>query len=175
MSSTFKSLVFWLAIVVAAVAIYQFSNMQQTEEDFDFTKFLAKLEAGQIEEVTFAGNKITGKLTPEAEGKSFHTYAPPGADGLVEELRKKNVTVKAVDVTVSPSASMRVVWAPLAVLIGFWSFMMPQMQSGGNKALSFGKSRAKLSSSTQKKVTFKDVAGADEAKEELHEIIEFLR
>ncbi len=79
------------------------------------------------------------------------------------------------DTAGSPWASMLLTWAPIALLIGFWIFMMRQMQSGGNKALSFGKSRAKLSSSTQKKVTFKDVAGADEAKEELHEIIEFLR
>src|SRR4029453_6128644 len=173
MSSTFKSLVFWLAIVVAAVAIYQFSNMQQSEDDYTFTKFLALVDQGQVSEVTFAGNKITGKLT--AEGKAFHTYAPPGADGLMKELREKNVDVKAVDVTVSPWASRLPPWAPIALLIGFWIFMMRQMQSGGNKALSFGKSRAKLSSSTQKKVTFKDVAGADEAKEELQEIIDFLR
>jgi len=175
MSSTFKSLVFWLAIMVAAVAIYQFSNLQQSEEDITFTKFLAIVEAGQVEEVTFAGNKITGKQTTESGGKAFHTYAPPGTDGLIDRLSAKQVDVKAVDITVSPWASMLLTWAPIALLIGFWIFMMRQMQSGGNKALSFGKSRAKLSSSTQKKVTFKDVAGADEAKEELHEIIEFLR
>jgi cell division protease FtsH len=174
MSSTLKSLVFWLAIVVAAVAIYQFSNLQQGDDELTFSKFLALVESGQVEEVTFAGNKITGKTTAEAN-KTFHTYAPPGADGLMKELRDKNVDVKAVDVTASPWASMLLTWAPIALLIGFWIFMMRQMQSGGNKALSFGKSRAKLSSSTQKKVTFKDVAGADEAKEELHEIIEFLR
>ena len=175
MNSTFKSLLFWLAIVVAAVAIYQFSSLQQSDDEFTFTEFLTKVEAGHVEEVTFAGNKISGKLTTEASGKAFHTYAPPNVEGLVNDLRAKNVNVKAVDTAVSPWASMLLTWAPIALLIGFWIFMMRQMQSGGNKALSFGKSRAKLSSSTQKKVTFKDVAGADEAKEELHEIIEFLR
>jgi cell division protease FtsH len=175
MNSTFKSLLFWLAIVVAAVAIYQFSSLQQSDDEFTFTEFLAKVEAGHVEEVTFSGNKISGKLTTEANGKTFHTYAPPNYDGLMTTLLQKNVNVKAVDTAGSPWASMLLTWAPIALLIGFWIFMMRQMQSGGNKALSFGKSRAKLSSSTQKKVTFKDVAGADEAKEELHEIIEFLR
>ncbi len=175
MNSTFKSLLFWLAIVVAAFAIYQFSSLQQSDNELTFTKFLTEVEAGRVEEVTFAGNKISGKLTTEASGKAFYTYAPPNVEGLVNDLRAKNVDVKAVDTAASPWASMLLTWAPIALLIGFWIFMMRQMQSGGNKALSFGKSRAKLSSSTQKKVTFKDVAGADEAKEELHEIIEFLR
>jgi cell division protease FtsH len=176
MNSTFKSLLFWLAIVVAAVAIYQLSSLQSGDEELKFTEFLTKVESNQVSEVTFQGNKITGKLTtPEAAGKTFHTYTPPNYDGLVNELRLKNVTVTAVDATGSPWALMLLQWAPIALLIGFWIFMMRQMQSGGNKALSFGKSRAKLSSSTQKKVTFKDVAGADEAKEELQEIIDFLR
>ncbi|HEX5069629.1 MAG TPA: ATP-dependent zinc metalloprotease FtsH [Vicinamibacterales bacterium] len=176
MNSTFKSLLFWLAIVVAAIAIYQLSSLQGSDEELNFTDFLTRVESAQVAEVTFQGNKITGKLnTSDATGKTFHTYTPPNYDGLVNELRLKNVTVKAVDATGSPWALMLLQWAPIALLIGFWIFMMRQMQSGGNKALSFGKSRAKLSSSTQKKVTFKDVAGADEAKEELQEIIDFLR
>src|SRR5499426_215104 len=172
MSSTFKSVVFWLAIMVAAVAIYQFSNIQTGDEEINFTEFLAKVDASQVAEVTFAGQKITGKST---DAKTFHTYAPPGAEGLIQELRKQSVNVKAVDVTVSPWATMLLTWAPIALLLGFWIFMMRQMQSGGNKALSFGKSRAKLLSNQQKRVTFKDVAGVEEAKEELQEIIEFLK
>jgi len=178
MNSTLKSVLFWVAIVVAGFAIYQLSSLQTSDSEYSFTDFLAKVDASPspIEEVTFAGNKITGKLnTADASAKTFHTYAPPNYEGLVNELRLKGIKVSAVDATGSPWALMLLQWAPIALLIGFWIFMMRQMQSGGNKALSFGKSRAKLSSSTQKKVTFKDVAGADEAKEELQEIIDFLR
>jgi cell division protease FtsH len=105
----------------------------------------------------------------------FRTYAPPQYEGLGNKLLEKNVQVKAEKEAASPWATLLYSWAPILLMIGFWIFIVRQMQSGGNKALSFGKSRAKLSSSTQKKVTFKDVAGVDEAKEELQEIIEFLR
>ena len=176
MNSTFKSLLFWLAIVVAAIGIYQYSILQTTDKSLTFTDFLAKVEAKQITEVTFAGNKITGKLNgTDAAVQTFHTYMPLGYEGLANELLRKEVSLNATDATSGNWAIYLLQWAPIALLIGFWIFMMRQMQSGGNKALSFGKSRAKLSSSTQKKVTFKDVAGADEAKDELQEIIEFLR
>ena len=177
MNSTLKSLLFWLAIVVAAVMIYQFSSLQRDSQELTFTQFLDKVETNQVAEVVVAGNKITGKLgaTGETPGQTFYTYAPPNYQGLVGDLRANKVNIKAVDSSGSPWALLLLQYAPIALMIGFWIFMMRQMQSGGNKALSFGKSRAKLSSSTQKKVTFKDVAGADEAKEELQEIIEFLR
>jgi cell division protease FtsH len=171
-----KSLLFWLAIVVAAFAIYQASNLQPSEKELKFTEFLTEVSLKKVEEVTFSGNKITGKFVAgDPSAKAFYTYAPPNYDQLVPDLMANGVVVTAVDQASSPWALMLLQWAPIALLIGFWIFMMRQMQSGGNKALSFGKSRAKLSSSTQKKVTFKDVAGADEAKEELQEIIEFLR
>ncbi|HVQ43002.1 MAG TPA: ATP-dependent metallopeptidase FtsH/Yme1/Tma family protein, partial [Vicinamibacterales bacterium] len=175
MNSTFKSLLFWLAIVVAAIGIYQYSSLQQTDKALTFTDFLAKVEAKQITKVTFTGNKITGELIGSETEKTFHTYMPVGYEGLPNELLRKDVGINATDATSGNWAIYLLQWAPIALLIGFWIFMMRQMQSGGNKALSFGKSRAKLSSSTQKKVTFKDVAGADEAKDELQEIIEFLR
>ena len=176
MNSTFKSLLFWLAIVVAAVAIYQLSNFQSSDQPLRFDDFLAKASEKKIDQVTFAGNKVTGKLNVSPP-QTFHTYIPTGYETklLIDQLMLQGVKIEAVDVSASPWAVMLLQWAPIALLIGFWIFMMRQMQSGGNKALSFGKSRAKLSSSTQKKVTFKDVAGADEAKEELQEIIEFLR
>ncbi len=107
------------------------------------------------------------------------TPSPPtpraSTEGLANRLIDNGVVVQAKDPTTSPWATLLYSWAPILLLIGFWIFFMRQMQSGGNKALSFGKSKAKLSSSTQKKVTFKDVAGVDEAKDELQEIIEFLR
>ena len=102
-------------------------------------------------------------------------YAPPQYEGLVNRLVERDVTVTAREATNSPWATLLYSWAPILLVIGFWIFFMRQVQSGGNKALSFGKSRAKLSSSSQKKVTFKDVAGVDEPKEELQEIIEFLK
>ena len=115
-------------------------------------------------------------LAARATGAKFRTYAPEGHyTGLANELRANGVKIEADREAVSPWATLLYSWAPILLMIGFWIFIMRQMQSGGNKALSFGKSRAKLSSSSQKKVTFKDVSGVDEAKEELQEIIEFLK
>ena len=176
MNSTFKSLLFWMAIVVAAIGIYQYSSLQQSDKPLTFTEFLTFVDSKKITEVTFTGNKITGKLNGgDPTATTFHTYMPLGYEGLANELQRKEVQLNATDATSGNWAIYLLQWAPIALLIGFWIFMMRQMQSGGNKALSFGKSRAKLSSNTQKKVTFKDVAGADEAKDELQEIIEFLR
>ena len=122
--------------------------------------------------VTITGNEITGVLNGN---ESFRTYAPPQYEGLANQLIERNIAVTAREPVASPWTAILFSWAPILLMIGFFVFFMRQMQSGGNKALSFGKSKAKLSSSTQKKVTFKDVAGVDEAKDELQEIIEFLR
>ena len=179
MNSTLKSLLIWMVLILVGALIWQFQfSQQRPESDFSFSEFRSRVRSGQIAEVVFTGNEITGTLMPtgsESTGKAFRTYAPPNVEGLVDELQEQNVTIKARKETASPWATMLIAWLPLLLMVGFWIFIMRQMQSGGNKALSFGKSRAKLSSSTQKKVTFKDVAGADEAKEELQEIIEFLR
>ena len=118
------------------------------------------------------GNEIAGTTT---SGSRFRTYAPPQYEGLVNKLVERDVAVEAREAASSPWATLLYSWAPILLIIGFWIFFMRQVQSGGNKALSFGKSRAKLSSSSQKKVTFKDVAGVEEPKEELQEIIEFLK
>jgi len=135
-----------------------------------------KVDSQKIAEVTISGNEITAKptLTDAANKTGYRTFAPDYPD-LVKELRDKKVAIAATREATTPWTTLLLAYAPIALMIGFWIFIMRQMQSGGNKALSFGKSRAKLSSSTQKKVTFKDVAGADEAKDELQEIIEFLR
>ncbi len=97
--------------------------------------------------------------------ENFRTYVPAQYEGLVNRLIEKKVIVQAKEPTASPWAALLLSWAPILLLIGFWIFFMRQVQSGGNKALSFGKSKAKLSSSAQKKVTFRDVAGAEEAEE----------
>ena len=133
---------------------------------------MASVDGGQIDRVTITGNEITGV---DKAGENFRTYAPPQYEGLANKLIERNVVVSAREPATSPWAALLYSWAPILLMIGFWIFFMRQMQSGGNKALSFGKSKAKLSSSAQKKVTFKDVAGVDEAKDELQEIIEFLR
>src|SRR6266542_3499892 len=133
---------------------------------------MSRADSGSVATVTITGQEISGRTKG---GESFHTYAPSQYEGLVNKLIERGVVVTAKEPTASPWASLLDSWAPVLLMIGFWIFFMRQMQSGGNKALSFGKSKAKLSSSSQKKVTFKDVAGVDEAKEELQEIIEFLK
>ncbi|HET9369887.1 MAG TPA: ATP-dependent metallopeptidase FtsH/Yme1/Tma family protein, partial [Vicinamibacterales bacterium] len=168
MNSTLKSLLFWLVLVAVGALIWHFAtNMQSATEPITFSDFLTRFQNGQIQEVSFVGNEMTGtyNAAPDVPQKRFRTYMPPGYEGLTKELINNKVIVQASRETVSPWTSMLITWAPILLMIGFWIFIMRQMQSGGNKALSFGKSRAKLSSSTQKKVTFKDVAGADEAKE----------
>ena len=174
MNSTLKSLVFWMVLVVVALGVWNFSSQfQSPSKPVPFSDFMADVEASKIEKVTITGQEINGIY--RADKETFHTYAPNQYEGLANQLIAKNVLVTAKEPTQSPWAQLLYSWAPILLLIGFWIFFMRQMQSGGNKALSFGKSKAKLSSSSQKKVTFKDVAGVDEAKEELQEIIEFLK
>ena len=173
MNSTLKSLVFWMALVVIGVLVWNFStNFQASHKPLSFTEFMASVDSGQIDRVTITGNEITGV---DKTNESFRTYAPSQYEGLANKLLERNVIVSAREPATNPWTALLYSWAPILLMIGFWIFFMRQMQSGGNKALSFGKSKAKLSSNSQKKVTFKDVAGVDEAKDELQEIIEFLR
>jgi cell division protease FtsH len=173
LNSTLKSLVFWMALVVIGVLVWNFSTQfQASSKPLTFTEFMASVDAGQIDRVTITGNEITGV---DKANENFRTYAPPQYEGLANRLLERNVILSAREPAASPWAALLYSWAPILLMIGFWIFFMRQMQSGGNKALSFGKSKAKLSSSSTKKVTFKDVAGVDEAKEELQEIIDFLR
>src|SRR5213595_866608 len=162
-----------MALVVLGVLIWNFStHFQQHERQATFTEFMQWVDQGSVARVTITGQDISG-FTKVNE--HFQTYAPAQYDGLVNKLIDRGVQVTAKEPTVSPWATILYSWGPFLLIIGCWVFFMRQMQSGGNKALSFGKSKAKLSSSSQKKVTFKDVAGVDEAKEELLEIIEFLK
>ncbi len=173
MNSTLKSLLFWMVLVVVGVLVWNFSTrFQRSDQAVSFSTFMTQVETGQVSSVTITGNEISGVLK---SNEQFRTHAPTQYEGLANKLIEKGVVVQAKEPTTSPWATLLYSWAPILLLIGFWIFFMRQMQSGGNKALSFGKSKAKLSSSSQKKVTFKDVAGVDEAKDELQEIIEFLR
>ena len=174
MNSTLKSLLFWMVLVVVGVLVWNFSTrFQRSDQAISFSTFMTQVETGQVSSVTITGNEIAGvaedqRLVPDPRADPVRR---PGQ----QADRKRRASSLAKDPTTSPWATLLYSWAPILLLIGFWIFFMRQMQSGGNKALSFGKSKAKLSSSSQKKVTFKDVAGVDEAKDELQEIIEFLR
>jgi cell division protease FtsH len=176
LNSTLKSLVFWIVLVVIGLLVYNLSQQLQKPPDIvAFSDFLTQVEKEQVAKVTITGNEITGTLR-EDDSKGFRVVAPgENYEGLVNKLIEKHVEVTAKEASTSPWTALLYNWAPILLMIGFWIFIMRQMQSGGNKALSFGKSKAKLSSSAQKKVTFKDVAGVDEAKDELQEIIDFLR
>ncbi len=173
MNSTLKSLLFWMVLVVVGVLIWNFSTkFQNHDRQVNFSEFMQWADSGTVARVVITGQEVTGYTRTN---EPFHTYAPAQYEGLVNKLIDRGIVVQAKEPTASPWASLLYSWAPVLLMIGFWIFFMRQMQSGGNKALSFGKSKAKLSSSSQKKVTFKDVAGVDEAKEELQEIIEFLK
>ncbi|MBP1602875.1 MAG: ftsH [Acidobacteria bacterium] len=173
MNSTLKSLLFWMVLVVVVVLVWNLSTtFQKGDRTISFSDFIQWVDSGQVASVTITGNEVTG-VTKMNE--NFRTYAPTQYDNLAGKLIDRNIAVTAKAEAASPWASLLYSWAPILLMIGFWIFLMRQMQSGGNKALSFGKSKAKLSSSAQKKVTFKDVAGVEEAKEELNEIIEFLK
>jgi cell division protease FtsH len=176
LNSTLKSLLFWMLLVVLGVLIWQFSATWagRNETKITFTEFLQRVQENKVAKVTITGNDIVGEMKDSTT--KFRTYAPEAHyTGLANKLEAAHVEIAADREAVSPWATLLYSWAPILLMIGFWIFIMRQMQSGGNKALSFGKSRAKLSSSSQKKVTFKDVSGVDEAKEELQEIIEFLK
>ncbi|MEQ1898467.1 MAG: ATP-dependent zinc metalloprotease FtsH [Vicinamibacterales bacterium] len=173
MNSTLRSLVFWMVLVLAGAVVWNFSTrFQTTHKSVDFSVFMSQVDSGQVSKATISGNEITYATKGE---ENFRTYAPGQYEGLANKLIDHGVVLSAREPTSSPWAPLLYSWAPILLMVGFWVFFMRQMQSGGNKALSFGKSKAKLSSSAQKKVTFKDVAGVDEAKDELQEIIEFLR
>jgi len=136
-----------------------------------YSEFLAMVDESRVEEVIIQGQEL---LVTDTNGRRYKIYAPQDPD-LIKILRSKDIRIKAKPPTESPWYNILISWFPMLVLIGVWIFFMRQMQSGGGKAMSFGKSRARLMSDTQEKVTFQDVAGIDEAKEELSEIVEFLR
>jgi cell division protease FtsH len=176
LSTTAKTILFWVALLLTAVLLYQV--VQHTsggkDEEFAFSRFLSEVqkEPTGVREVTISDSDIRGKL---ANGSTFKTVLPMEYPELINILRSKDIVIKGEHPTQNPWLNALMSWAPFIFIIGFWIFFMRQMQSGGNKALSFGKSRARLLTAHQKKVTFKDVAGVEEAKEELQEIIDFLK
>jgi cell division protease FtsH len=175
-NSTVKTVIFWLVIVLSAFLLWQVVRTGSNgpkEQPINFSKFLSEVDQGNVNEVTITAQEVRGKFK---DNTGFNTTAPANYPDMIKNLRDKGVNINIRDVT-NGSWPLQLLgtWAPLILLAALWFFMIRQMQTGGNKALSFGKSRARLLSMQQKKVTFKDVAGVDEAKEELREIIEFLR
>jgi len=173
-NSNVKHLLFWVVLIAVAgllVAVVK-SGQSPRERDLPFSEFLGEVAGGHVSEVTIADKDVHGKFT---SGEGLHTTIPLNYPDVYNKLNDKNVKVTIKDTSSGTWLSILLQLSPFIVLAAFWIFMVRQMQSGGNKALSFGKSRARLHSTQQKKVTFKDVAGVEEAKEELQEIIEFLR
>jgi cell division protease FtsH len=170
-NSTLKTVTLWLSGLSLLLIFWHFANKQR-EVPLKFSEFMNEVEAGKVKDVTFTGSDVKGH---RQNAEPFRTVAPQSYDKLPDMLRKNQVEITYLPDQTPAWASVLISWAPVLILIGFWIFFMRQMQAGGNKALSFGKSKAKLMASQQKKVTFKDVAGVDEAKEELQEIIEFLK
>lgn len=174
MNSQFtKNMALWLVIILMMVMLYNIFNQQQTREmSISYTEFLARVESNSISKVVIQGRNL---FATSVSGEQFKVYTPED-DELIKILRDKGISIEAKPPAEAPwFMSALISWLPMILLIGIWVYFMRQMQSGGGKALSFGKSRARLLSDESNKVTFKDVAGIDEAKEEVGEIIEFLR
>ena len=175
MNSTVKTAIFWVVMLCTAILLWRVvqTGSADREEEVSYSQFRKYVQENKVKEVTITNrNEVSAELT---EGDRITTTLPSDYPNIIETIENSGATIN-----VEPSSSpfwLQVLFnaAPFILLFGFWIFMMRQMQAGGNKALSFGKSRARLLTSQQKKITFKDVAGVDEAKDELQEIIEFLR
>jgi len=169
----YKNLSLWLVISLMMILLFNlFNKPKPTQERLNYSEFVTAVDAGKVKSVVIQGNDVLGKYV---DGKEFRTYKP--LDAMISE----SLLEKKVEVSARPEEekfswfSLFISWFPLILLVGVWIFFMRQMQSGGGKAMSFGKSRAKLLTEAQGRVTFEDVAGIEEAKEELEEIIQFLK
>jgi cell division protease FtsH len=172
LSRSSKHLALWLVLALVFFGIFSVFNKQyRREPEIIFSEFVAAVERGDIREVVIQGNHIQGKYK---NAEQFRTFAPDDPE-LVKSLRGKGVKIAAKPQDESWFLVLLLNWLPMLLLIGVWIFFMRQMQVGGGKAMSFGKSRAKLLTENQHRVTFSDVAGVDEAKDDLQEIIAFLK
>ena len=171
-SPFYKNLALWMVIGLIVIVLFNvFQASQPSRDKMVFSDFLKRVESGEVREVLIRGKSVSGKL---ADGNTFRTFT---ADYpyLIKALKDKGVKIAVEPEDSNPWYAYVLQWVPMLLFIGVWIFFMRQMQGGGAKALSFGKARARLISEKQNKVTFQDVAGVEEAKEELREIIEFLK
>ena len=170
----YKNMALWVVILLMILLLVTMLRQSQVAPtDVPFSKFLAQVEAGEVAAVTIEQGRIEGRL---GTGEAFTSFAPAVTDKLLETLAAKNVEVTARPPRESPMwQQILIMWFPFLLLVGLWVFFMRQVQSGGGKAMSFGKSRARLLNESHNRVTFADVAGVDESKAELEEIIAFLR
>ncbi len=174
MNQFYKNLALWLVIGLILIGLINVFNKPMTaQSEIVYSDFLEQVEKGQITDVVVQGDNISGKYM---DGRSFQTIAPSRDPDLIKILREKGVRINVIPPEqTSWYMNILISWFPMLLLLGIWIFFMRQMQAGGGKALSFGKSRARLLNETKNRTTFKDVAGVEEAKEELQEIIEFLK
>ena len=170
-----KNIALWLLITLVMIVLYNYFSIAESNRGkttINYSKFVEMVKADRVAKVTLKGNEISGEFS---DGKSFKSYAPTDAD-MVRLLESKKVEITAVSKDDSTwYGTLLASWLPMILLVGIWIFFMRQMQAGGGKAMSFGKSRARLMTENTVKITFNDVAGIEEAKDEVSEIIDFLK
>ncbi|MCK5622099.1 MAG: ATP-dependent metallopeptidase FtsH/Yme1/Tma family protein, partial [Alphaproteobacteria bacterium] len=173
-----RNLAVWIFIIILLIALFSFFNGNpgmQADQEIRYSEFLEAVDAREVNDVVIQGPRIEGHY--KDGGREFFTLAPSNDDSLVETLRNGGVSFKVEEYDRGAKSLLEIIfsWFPFLLLIGVWIFFMRQMQGGGGKAMGFGKSKAKLLTEKMGRVTFDDVAGVDEAKDELEEVVEFLR